>query len=487
MNVLLVHPAPPPSAWPKGAFRSRWIPSGLACIATVLRRGGHQVKIHLCEETLELNGYNRAAARASLHALMRDFRPELVGLSLATSGVPEGAIVAEDAKALLGAQTLVVAGGPHPTALPEELLAGCPAIDVAVVGEGELTLLELADHGVSSSVNGIVFRRDGAPVRTSPRAVVKDLDRLGPPAYDLFNLKHFTEPSRWLIRFLKLPATNLRTSRGCSNRCSFCAGHLVAGLGVRHHSIEYVLDQMRYAATHLGVTAIRFEDDTVGADRGRLLELCAAIQRAGLHKKLKWEACLRVNQADAELLAEMKAAGCIQVEYGFESGSTASLRRLGKQTDLELNRRAVELTRRAGLRIFADIMVGLPGETVRDFEATVQFLRRARPEIISAARLCPLPGTPIYKNLDPAVRSGLDWADFSYPDSQENPVNLTAMPDRQINELYRKFQKYFIRPQLTWALLRDTPAAEHGERRFLRRNLARFVLRHPLKAMQAPW
>ena len=66
MNVLLVYPAPPPSAWPKGAFRSRWIPSGLACIATVLRRGGHQVKIHLCEETLELNQYNRAAARAAL-------------------------------------------------------------------------------------------------------------------------------------------------------------------------------------------------------------------------------------------------------------------------------------------------------------------------------------------------------------------------------------------------------------------------------------
>jgi len=487
MNVLLVYPAPPPSAWPKGAFRSRWIPSGLACIATVLRRGGHQVKVHLCEETLELNGYNRVAARAALQALLRDFHPEMVGLSLVTSGVPEAAVVAQDAKTLLGTQTIVVAGGPHPTALPEELLNGCPFIDAAVVGEGELTMLDLADHGLSLSVPGIVLRRDGALVHTPLRAMVADIDTLGPPAYDLFNLKHFTEPSRWLIRFLKLPATNLRTGRGCSHRCSFCAGHLVSGLGVRHHSIEYVLDQMRYAATRLGVTAIRFEDDTVGANRGRLLELCAAIQRAGLHKQLKWEACLRVNQADAEVLAVMKAAGCIQIEYGFESGSTASLRRLGKQTDLELNRRAVELTRRAGLRIFADIMVGLPGETAADFEDTVQFLRWARPEIISAMRLCPLPGTPIYNHLDPAARSRLDWADFSYPDSQVNPVNLTTMPDRQINELYRKFQKYFVRPQMIWSLLRDTPAVECQERWHLRKHLARFVLRHPLKAMQMPW
>jgi len=188
MNVLLVYPAPPPSAWPKGAFRSRWIPSGLACVATVLRRGGHRVKIHLCEEILELNQYDRAAARASLQALMREFRPDLVGLLLVTSAVPEGAIVAEDAKTLLGSQTLVVAGGPHPTVLPEELLAGCPAIDAAVIGEGELTMLELADHGISPSVNGIVFRRDGTLVRTLPRAAVKDIDGLGPPAYDLFNL-----------------------------------------------------------------------------------------------------------------------------------------------------------------------------------------------------------------------------------------------------------------------------------------------------------
>jgi radical SAM superfamily enzyme YgiQ (UPF0313 family) len=132
-------------------------------------------------------------------------------------------------------------------------------------------------------------------------------------------------------------------------------------------------------------------------------------------------------------------------------------------------------------------MVGLPGETPGDFKATVRFLRWARPEIISAARLCPLPGTPIYNNLDPAVRSGISWEDFSYPDSQVNPVNLTAMPDRQINELYRKFQKYSLRPQMTWAFLRDTPAAERQKRWFLRKRLIHFVLRNPLKAMRVPW
>ena len=273
-------------------------------------------------------------------------------------------------------------------------------------------------------------------VRTPPRAAVQDIDSLGPPAYDLFNLKHFTEPSRWLIRFETAGHQSPHEPR-LHPSLQLLRRPPRSGVNVRYHSIEYVLDQMRRAVTDLGVSAVRFEDDTVGADRGRLLELCAAICRADLHKKLKWEACLRVNEASAEVLAEMKAAGCIQVEYGFESGSTESLRRLGKQTDIELNRRAVELTRRAHLRNYVDIMVGLPGETAADFEATVKFLRWARPEIISAARLCPLPGTPIYRNLDPAVRARLDWTTLSYPDSQLNPVNLTAMPDRQINELYR--------------------------------------------------
>jgi radical SAM superfamily enzyme YgiQ (UPF0313 family) len=463
------------------------VPTGIACIATVLRRSGHEVKVYVAEEHLVLNGFDWPAARAGLRTLMQEFRPQIVGLSLVTPGVPEGQSIAQEAKTICGPATLVVAGGPHATALPEPLLQECPGIDVAVLGEGEIALRELAEGGPGPSVQGIVFRADGGVIRTPDRPPVKDLDTLGPPAYDLFDMDYYVSPGRFLIRWLKLAATNIRTSRGCTNRCRFCAGHLVSGVGVRFHSIPYVIEQMQVVRRQFGVEAIHFEDDSIGADRLRLLELCEQIRRAGLHRQLQWDACLRVDQVDAELLYQMKSAGCIQVEYGFESGSSDALRRLGKNATVELNRRAVLLTRQAGLRIFADIMVGLPGETAQDLAQTVEFLRWARPEILSAGRLCPLPGTPIYQDLSPQARSGLTWGSYSYLEVPGPPVNLTAMPDRQFDRAYRRFMKYTVKPQMQWAYLRDTPSQDRAVRRALRRKLARFILRHPLRALRVPW
>ncbi len=330
--------------------------------------------------------------------------------------------------------------------------------------------------------------RDGeAFVHTPPRPFVHDLDSLGPPAYDLFDMEYYTQANRWLIRWLPLRATNIRTSRGCTNRCRFCAGHLVGGLGVRFHSIPYVIEQVRHAVDTWGLEAIRFEDDTLGADRDRLLALCEALRQAGLDRRIRWDGCLRVDQADAEVLAAMKAAGCIQVEYGLESGSTDSLQRLGKSATADLNRRAVQLTHEAGLRIFADIMVGLPGETRQDLEATVRFLRWAKPEVIVASRLYPLPGTPIYAGLPQEVRRNLDWDAYAYFDDYAGGVNLTAMPAEEFQRWYRTFRRYFIKPQVARAMLRDTPPEWRQVRRNLRRTLRRFILRHPIRAARAPW
>jgi radical SAM superfamily enzyme YgiQ (UPF0313 family) len=485
MRILLIYPAPPRAHWPLGMMRSRWVPTGLACIATVLRRAGHAVAVHLREQVLERNNFDWPAADAELRQAMIEFRPDMVGLSVVTPGVADAGAIAAMAKETLGPQTLVVAGGVHPTAVPDSFLQDCPAVDAAVVGEGEWTMAELADHGVSESVLGIVFRRGEQLVRTSPRPLEQDLDRLGPPAYELFDMDWFTRPSRWLIHWLPLAATNLRTGRGCTSRCWFCAGHLVGGVGVRFHSIEYVVDQVHHAADKLGVEAVHFEDDTLGADPGRLVELCQALRRKGLDRRIRWDGCLRVDQAEAGLLAEMKAAGCIQVEYGFESGSDESLQTLEKGTTMELNRRAVELTRRAGLRVFADIMLGLPGETERGVRQTIRFIEWARPEVLIAGRLCPLPGSPLYEGLAPDVRARLDWGDSTYTDRPLTPVNLTAMEDAAFEKVCRRFQKYVAGPYLAAALLRDTPSGQDQElRRTLRRKLSRFIVRHPLRALR---
>jgi len=487
MNILLIQPTAPRTHWPRGSFRSRWVPTGLAYLAAALRRAGHRVRVHSREEQLIKDGFDWARADARFRALLDEFRPGVVGLSVTTPFMPEAATLAKLSKEVCGDKTLVVFGGPHATALPERTLAECAHLDAVVVGEGERTLVELVERGPRDDVAGSCFRKDGGCVRTAPRAPERDLDALGPPPYDLFDMAHYTARDRWLIRWLPLRATNLRTSRGCPNTCHFCAGHLVSGLGVRFHSVGYVVEQMRLVVERFGVEAIHFEDDTIGASRPRLLELCGAIRQAGLHRRVRWDALLRANQADAEVLREMKAAGCIQVEFGFESGSDAMLRNLNKNTTVEMNLRAARLAHEAGLRIYADIMVGLPGETEDDLRATLRFVRQTRPEVISFARLYPLPGTAIYNALPDADREKLSWAAYTYLEDADFPINLTAMPAEQFGRLYGEIDKYWLRPALAWELCRDTPRADRGRRRELRKRVLRFCILHPLRALRVPW
>ena len=484
MKVLLIHLVPPRSVWPRGLFRSYWVPTGVAFLAGVLQRAGHDVRLLCREEQLIKHKLDWQQADAELVKLVQEFGPEMIGLSVVTPAMPEAARLAALCRQALGRPVLIVAGGPHPTALPEQTLAEVPAIDAVIVGEGELTLRDLADRGLRDSIEGLVFRQDGQFVTTPPRAPVRNLDSLGAPAYNLLDLQHYASVNRWMIRFLPLRVTNIRTSRGCSHRCDFCGGHLVAGLGLRLHSLDYVMDQVRHAVDVMGVQAVHFEDDTLAANPQRLMELCERICRAGLHKRLQWDCCMRVDQARRDLLVQMKGSGCIQVEFGFESGSDDRLRALGKSASTELNRRAVSLAREAGLRVFADIMVGLPGETRADLKATLAFLRWAKPEILSAVRLCPLPGTKVYTDLSDEKRRKLTWEGFTYFDPPGFACNLTAMSDRAFERFYRSFSRHFVKPLTSKALLRDTPLDDTAERRRLTLRLRNFALRHPIHAMR---
>lgn len=453
-------------------------------LAAVLRRAGHAVKIHVREEHLMKLDFDWPAADALLRRTIEDYRPDMVGLSAVTPGLPEAQTIAAWAKEICGRQTITIVGGPHPSALPEQTLEECPDIDAAAVGEGESAIVTVAESGLREGIAGLAMRLDGRIVPPlPPRPVVADLDSLPETPYDLLDMDFYTQRSRFLIRWLDVRATNIRTSRGCTHACGFCGGHLVAGVGVRTHSLDRVMAQVRLACEKFGVEAVHFEDDTLGAQPERLMELCERLRQGGLAERLKWDCCLRVDQADARLLAAMKSAGCVQVEYGFESGSDASLGALGKATSAELNRRAVELTRQARLRVFADIMVALPGQTQADFQATERFLRWGRPEVVSAVRLAPLPGTAVYNRLPEALRRALRWEDLAYFDLPEVKLNLTAMSDERLARLWRRFSRYYVRPVTLKGLLRDCCEGDVEGRRRLGRRWRSFCLRHPLRAI----
>ena len=197
MRVLLIYPAPPASEYPRGPFRSLWVPTGLGYLGSALAADGHDVRMHLVTQIIDEVGNDRSKTDAVLRQLLEDYRPELVGLSVTTPSMPELHPICEMVHEVCGDRAIVIAGGPHPTALPEQTLAEVPGLDAIVVGEGEETIVEIADRGLQADVNALVYRDGDGLVRTPDRPHCMDLDSLIPIDYDMFDMGYFTERSRW--------------------------------------------------------------------------------------------------------------------------------------------------------------------------------------------------------------------------------------------------------------------------------------------------
>ena len=204
-------------------------------------------------------------------------------------------------------------GGPHVTLVPKEFLEEAKNVDIAVIGEGEYAMLEIAQHFEGkkqlSEIQGIAYRQNGEVIVNPPRPFIENLDELPYPAYDLVDMEQYLEPKKIGYRSFQDRAISMITSRGCPFNCCFCAVHLHMGQGFRAHSAKYVLDHIQYVVDKFKVKNIFFEDDNLTFDLKRFEAICDGI----IERKIKigWETPngVRADCLNLELLKKMKQSG----------------------------------------------------------------------------------------------------------------------------------------------------------------------------------
>jgi len=172
------------------------------------------------------------------------------------------------------------------------------------------------------------------------------------------------------------------------------------------------------------------------SDKARAQKFMELFKENKFNKKIKWFAQLRTNIVDRELLDMMKDSGCVQVEYGFESGSQRILDLMGKNVKVEKNIQAARITRSSGLRFQGNIITGYPGETEEDFNKTLKFLWKVRPNTISLNLFMPLPGTSVYKMLKEKSMQVPSWDVIGDPEGFN--FNYADMPHKRFERLYMK-------------------------------------------------
>ncbi|MEM2098283.1 MAG: radical SAM protein [Candidatus Bathyarchaeia archaeon] len=415
----------------KGVYHHQlFLPLGLAYIAAVLKQEKHEVTIIDCP-ALEIDHEKLAARLASL-------KPDIVGITSMTPTIQSTLLSAQAAKKAC-ADTTVVLGGPHATFMDKQILEQEPAVDIVVRGEGEETLLEIAQNITQtkdlSKVGGVTFRHGKQIIQTPSRSFIKDLDQLPYPAYGDFPLTKYR-----LFGKLYLP---IITSRGCPFQCSFCTTSRMFGKDYRIRSPKNIVDELEFLKNTYNADAFTFYDDTLTLDKNRIFKICDEIKTRKLD--VPWDCQTRVDQISKEIVDKMRETNCQQVFFGVESGCQKILDAVKKRTTVEQNMKAIKLAKEAGLFVAISIIIGYPGETLEMVKETLDFIRKAEPDDVYLCIATPYPGTELRQ-----VVEAMGWkmsSDWSLYDTVTPVFENPLLPADVILKLRRDFYDSFYSPK----------------------------------------
>jgi len=442
-DVILINP--PSSA------TNPTLPLGLASIAAVLREHGVGVAaIDAWALGLDAEGVASAVRRNP---------PRIVGITMMSPRAPAALRVAAAVRETLPG-AMIVAGGPHPSAVPRELLTNYTCIDAVAVGEGEFTMLDIVKAIVRKSnlsgIPGVAWRdREGRIIMNPSRPLIADLDSLPSPARDLFPLERYriTPPYGMLH-----PAATMVTIRGCPYRCIYCSKS-VFGSTVRAQSPSSVVNEVESLMRIYKVREIKFYDDDFTLLMDRAEAICEEIVRRKLI--ISWSCTTRVNLVNEELLRKMKEAGCWLISYGVESGSQRILDRACKGVTIAQVRDAFRWTREAGIKIHGYFMVGLPGETPETLRATIALAKELEPETTSWGPTMVYPGTPLFAEVAEGKfpRTRLESYDrgagalesYAFGDGRFLLLDNGITPAELARVMRRAYLSFYLRPR--YALL----------------------------------
>ncbi len=419
-------------------------PFGLCYLAAVTRQQGFTTSI-VDAQALNLD------LQETVQVVL-DNSPDYVGITITTQLISSAVVVARELKRLKP-EIKIIVGGAHVTALPESTIRDNECFDFAVFGEGERTLsqlLEALEEGRDlEPVAGLVMRKSSGDVFASgPRPVIKNLDELPYPAFDLLpSLRKYYRVSTQSVN--RLPALSLITSRGCPGKCTFC-DTTVHGHVPRAHSARYVAELMTILSKDYGAKSIFFDDDNFLIYKPRLRELIGILEERELD--LTWSCMGRVDMVDLETLKIARSGGCWQVMYGIETGSQEILDFYRKNIRLEQVDRALKMTKQAGLKTKGFFMFGNPRETTDTLRNTIDFIQRLPLDDVSISFFTPFPGSEIYDEVDRYGEFDKDWERMSCFDIVFVPHGFTEKELRDwVKIAYRKF---YLQPRVLFSYLR---------------------------------
>jgi anaerobic magnesium-protoporphyrin IX monomethyl ester cyclase len=421
------------------------IPNGLGILASIAINENHQVAL------LDLNSKRPVPSWKSTAKQIAVEKWDVIGIGGLSS-------MYEDIKKLilicrkLNPSALIVCGGGFITYMPDKIMKFNPEIDIACIGEGEVTWKEILSEAKSKnwkSVKGICYRQDDEIIFTEPRPLIPNMDDIPYPAYDLMDLDSYFKysGSMWYDgAYQSKRRINFVTERGCPRQCTFCTHNGMnrwdqeALLGeekmnlldseagfqpvMRFFSAEYITNQAKMLYEKYKVDYICLLDENLTASSRRVHDLCDSWIKEELNSKIKLGTSGDAPSITPQVVKHMKKAGFTFISIGGESGSDKILLEdIGKGVTVAHNQSAVDILKKEGIMPIMTFMVGNPNENIDDVLQTVEFF--IKNNVTIDPFICtPYPGTKIF----------MDYQDFILQQYDERLKLLNDHPNPKISE-----------------------------------------------------
>lgn len=385
------------------------LPLGILSVGSALKKAGQDVElININEKEIDKTAQYIIAAQ-----------PLWVGFSVMTGRqTKHSADLSKKIKA--GSQIKIVWGGIHPSLLPEQCL-GEDYIDLVIIGEGEETAIELAQRLAKqenlSGLLGLGYKDQGGIHLNPERPMIRILDDW-PLDFSLLPMEKYIYK---LDKYQRVIA--YKASRGCPFNCAFCYNRAFNKNRWRAWSVSRVVKDIEFLKANYAIDAVKFYDDNFFVDKDRALTI---LRKIDLPAHLE----IRIDMVDDELAAELKKLKVFDLAFGAESGSDRLLALINKRITVEKIIKAVKTLARHDVSASYSVIVGLPGETQDEFNATLELLYqiyKIHPNaFFTLGAFLPYPGSQMYEmaiqaGFQPPARTE-DWGkidrfrkDFSSP------------------------------------------------------------------------
>jgi len=395
-----------PSLWYQNMY-----PSGLLCLTSYLKDNNIDSIIVDSKLSSKKITFNQRLKLIIKH--LKKIKPKIIGLSTTNLEFNEVVKINQAIKKI-NRNIFVIIGGSQPTYRAKDFLNN--GFKFICIGEGEKTILEFVREIQNQTfnwekINGLAWKKSHKSIFNPPRQLMSEaeINEITSLSYDLIDTRYF-DINLGIIRGLPIKGALLLTTRGCPFNCSYCGCNLIFGRKLRYKTMRNIETEIKYLKENYDIEGIWIVDDTFTISQEHILGVCKILKKY----KMIWGCQSRVDTINEKIIKIMKESGCVQVDFGVESGSQRILDEIiFKRTNIQQIIKAFELAKKYKLRTLANFMLGLPTETYEDLEMTKKLAEKIKADVYLFSIATPLPGTKLYEmvNVDikPKEYALLSW------------------------------------------------------------------------------